>query len=179
MTGHRVAAGEDDLDGEHDPGQLAAGRARGAAAAAARRGAGEQQLDVVDAVRARRPAAGPRRQPVGALALGDGGVHAGVRHGEVGELGADGRAEPAAASCGRGELAGERGELGLEPAASRRARRSGRRRRRARRAGRAEAAQASTPSTSSAACRRTSAVSTASRSCAADSRSGSASTDAA
>ena len=51
---HRVGAGEHHLDGEHHPGQLTAGRAlvhrRGAAPGCAE----QQQLDLVDAVGARR-----------------------------------------------------------------------------------------------------------------------------
>jgi hypothetical protein len=90
---HGVAAGEHDLHRQHHPGQLAAG---GAAVQGPRRGArvrGEQQLDVVDALRPGGQPPPVDRQPVGLLARGDRGGDLGVRHGQVGQLGTDGGAE--------------------------------------------------------------------------------------
>ena len=76
---HRAGLGQRDLEGQHHPGQLAAG---GALVQRAGVGAGvgrEQELDLVDAVRARRAASGRRRRAagppgvsgVGHLVLGD------------------------------------------------------------------------------------------------------------
>ena len=68
------SVGQHDLQGQPDPGQLAAGRGPGQAARLAARVRGEQKLDLVGPVRAEIAAGRVRTQP-------------GVRHGQRGEFG--------------------------------------------------------------------------------------------
>ena len=132
---HRVGAGEDDLDGEHHPGQLAAGGSLGERQRGRARVRGQPDLHLVRAVRAELV---PRRDHDADLR---------VRHGERGEFRGDLGREPFRRLLAqRGQLGGRgRGPPRRAAPPRRPASRSGRRRRPARRAWRrACSAQAST-----------------------------------
>ena len=111
----RVGAGEDDLDGQHDPRELTAGRAL-LQRPRRRAGVGHQQhLDLVDAVDRRGERAAAHRQAVRDLALADLRGDLSVRHGQGGQLRRDRGAEPQRRrGARRGQLGGQLAERLLE-----------------------------------------------------------------
>ena len=83
----RRAARADDLEREHDPGELAAGRRAGHAARRGARVGGEQDLDVVDAVpREPDPLPVGQRDAVGVGPAAELDLDDGLAHGQVRQL---------------------------------------------------------------------------------------------
>ena len=113
---HRVGTREDDLDREHHPRQLTAGGALGDGPRRRAGVRGEQQLDLVGAVRpVRDRAPADLRRPSGVLGLPDREGHPGVRHGQRGQLLGDGVGEPLRGlRAGVGQRLGQRGQFGAQ-----------------------------------------------------------------